>query len=134
VTLTDCPHTDGFGAVLSAVVVLAGPTARLAEPLLVAWTLFARKVAVIVCELTAADAGVTFTEHVAAFTPLETSVHAPLITSLPTLERTVTVPAGLDGFPIDSVSVTLTVATLDCPTTTALGVRLTVVVVARVFT
>ena len=74
--------------------------------------------------------GVTVAVQVAAFPPLGVSVHVVNV-SFPSGEESAIVPAGFDCVPVPP-SATVTVSVLACPTTTEVGFRLTVVVVARV--
>ncbi len=88
--------------------------------------------AVMVCGLVPTFEGVTEAVQVAAFAPLGARVQAPKV-SPASDELSVTVPVGLVCVPA-SVSVTVTVALLGWPTTTLVGNKLMLVVVARLFT
>jgi hypothetical protein len=126
-TLTDV----GFRP--TAVVVVRPAIVKDAEPLLVACTLsLGVYVAVMLRGLVPVSFGVTVAAQVAAFPPLGASVQVVKV-SFASGEESAIVPAGFDWVPVPP-SVTVTVIVLACPTTTDVGFRLTVAVVARVFT
>src|SRR5579862_185073 len=86
----------------------------------------------MVCGLVPTFEGVTEAVQVAVFAPLDANVQVPNV-SPASEELSVTAPVGFVCVPV-SVSVTVTVVLLDCPTTTLAGDKLTLVVVARLFT
>src|SRR5437870_863065 len=89
----------------------------------------------MLCVPTAADTGVTVTEHVALSVLDAASVHVPVIVSPASDVTATTVPTpGFDFVPLAPVSVTVTVALLPWPTTTELGLSATVVEVVRFVT
>jgi hypothetical protein len=75
---------------------------------------------------------VTEAEHVAALPPLRASVHVPNVSPV-VFEESAMLPWGLLCVP-KAVSLTVTVAVLDCPTTPEVGFSVSVVVVVRVLT
>jgi hypothetical protein len=84
-----------------------------------------------------ASTGVICTVHVEVVAVAGLRVHcldAGVNVSLALSDENVTIPAGGEAVPTPAASATVTVAVVDCPTTTLAGDRLTEVVVARVFT
>ena len=94
------------------------------------------KVAVMVCVLASAGVMVTWQLDLSVVAGTAAKVQGLVITSVPTLELTVTVvpTPGLDLVPLASVSVTVTVAVVLCPTTIGLALKATAVEVERLFT
>jgi hypothetical protein len=106
VTVLVCPTTTGFGLNATAVVVARVFTARLFDPLLAVCTPVPANVAPMLCVPEAA--GVIDTAQADVFGPVGASIQgSPLNASLLELVRT-TVPAGLEGVPNGSTSVTVT--------------------------
>src|SRR5689334_11549681 len=78
------------------------------------------------------EAGVTVAVHVAVPTTVWARMQAPIV-SVPLLDWTVTVPAGVEAGPL-SVSVTVTVKFDPCPMAAVALSGLMLVAVVRVFT
>src|SRR5712692_57991 len=114
VTVAVVPSVSRIGLALNdtTVVVARLLTVRPALPPLPEWTIVAAKVAENVWTL--ACVGVTVTEQVALSVLLAASVHVPVIVSPESELRATMVPTpGLDLVPLESVSVTVTVAVVD---------------------
>jgi hypothetical protein len=119
VNVTLWPKTNGFGELVTDVVVLAFSTTCVVVPELAAKLELPRKAAVIVCELTESAA----VENVAS--PLADSVPVPN-TVEPSLNSTVPVGVPAAAIPAVTFAVNVTLS----PNTDGFGVEETVVVVA----
>ena len=124
------PTSTVVGSRLTVVEVERLFTVRSAELVLPEWTSVAVKVAVMVWVL--AQLGVTLTAQV-EYPECGVNSQRPAMVS-PDPDVTVTVPVGATFVPSAWVSVTVTVVSLPCSTTTVAGLKLIATEVERLFT